>query len=127
MRAEARAYLPWVVAAPLIGIAAWMLDGIFIGATETRAMRNAMLLSVAVYACALALLLPRFGNHGLWAALMILNVTRGVTLALRYPRWRPAPPEPSGGRASCRAAGSAPAAAPRSREPRSSPVCSRIG
>ena len=48
----ARAYLPWVAAAPVIGIAAWMLDGIFIGATETRAMRNAMILSVAVYACA---------------------------------------------------------------------------
>ena len=84
-RAEARAYLPWVAAAPLIGIAAWMLDGIFIGATETRAMRNAMLLSVAVYAIALALLLPRFGNHGLWAALMVLNATRGITLAARYP------------------------------------------
>ena len=41
VRAEARAYLPWLAAAPLIGIAAWMLDGIFIGATETRAMRNA--------------------------------------------------------------------------------------
>ena len=34
---------------------------------------------------ALALLLPRFGNHGLWAALMVLNATRGITLALRYP------------------------------------------
>ena len=41
VRAEARAYLPWLAAAPLIGIAAWMLDGIFIGATETRALRNA--------------------------------------------------------------------------------------
>ena len=70
---------------PFIGIAAWMLDGIFIGATETRALRNAMILSVAVYAAALAVLLPRFGNHGLWAALMILNATRGVTLGLRYP------------------------------------------
>ena len=85
VRAEARGFLPWVAAAPLVGIAAWMLDGIFIGATETRAMRNAMLLSVAVYAVAVALLLPRFGNPGLWAALMILNAARGVTLALRYP------------------------------------------
>ena len=85
VRAEARAYLPWVAAAPVIGIAAWMLDGIFIGATETRAMRNAMILSGAAYACAVALLLPPFGNHGLWASLMILNVTRGVTLAPRYP------------------------------------------
>ena len=85
VRAAARAYLPWVAAAPLIGIAAWMLDGIFIGATETRPLRNAMVVSVAVYAVAVALLLPAFGNHGLWAALMILNGVRGVTLGLRYP------------------------------------------
>lgn len=85
VREAARAYLPWLAAAPLIGIAAWMLDGIFIGATETRAMRNAALLSVAVYAVSLAVLLPVLGNHGLWAALMVLNLTRGVTLARRYP------------------------------------------
>lgn len=85
VRAEARAYLPWLVAAPVIGIAAWMLDGVFIGATQTREMRNAALISVAVYAATLALLLPVFGNTGLWAALMTLNVARGVTLALRYP------------------------------------------
>jgi MATE family multidrug resistance protein len=85
VRSEARFYLPWLAAAPLIGIAAWMLDGIFIGATETRALRDAMLVSVAVYAGAVATLLPAFGNQGLWAALMILNATRGVTLGLRYP------------------------------------------
>ncbi len=85
VREAARGYLPWMVAAPLIGIAAWMLDGIFIGATRTRDMRNAMLISVAVYAGALALLLPAFGNHGLWAALMVLNATRALTLARRYP------------------------------------------
>jgi multidrug resistance protein, MATE family len=85
VRAEARAYLPWLVAAPLVGIAAWMLDGVFIGATETRALRNAMAVSVAVYVAALSVLVPAWGNHGLWAALMILNATRGVTLGLRYP------------------------------------------
>jgi multidrug resistance protein, MATE family len=85
VRAEARIFLPWMAASPLIGIAAWMLDGIFIGATETRAMRNAAILSVTVYAVSLAMLLPLLGNHGLWASLMILNVTRGLTLARRYP------------------------------------------
>ena len=49
VRAEARHYLPWLVAAPLIGVASWIFDGIFIGATLTRAMRQAMILSVAVY------------------------------------------------------------------------------
>ena len=85
VRAAARGYLGWVAAAPLIGIAAWMLDGIFIGATETRALRNAMGVSVAVYAAAVAIMLPRWGNDGLWAALMVLNLTRGVTLGARYP------------------------------------------
>ncbi|MBM9594646.1 MATE family efflux transporter [Roseitranquillus sediminis] len=85
VRLAAREFLPWVVAAPLIGIASWMLDGIFIGATETRAMRNAMLLSVAIYIGALGVLVPAFGNHGLWAALMVLNAARAVTLGLRYP------------------------------------------
>jgi MATE family multidrug resistance protein len=86
VRAEARLYLPWLVAAPLVGVASWMLDGIFIGATQTREMRDAMLVSVAAYAAALALLLPAFGNHGLWAGLMVLNVTRALTLWLYWPR-----------------------------------------
>ena len=85
VQAAARDYLPWIVLAPVIGIASWMLDGIFIGATETRAMRNAMLVSVAVHAGAVAVLLPVYGNHGLWAALMVLNVARAVTLWRRYP------------------------------------------
>jgi MATE family multidrug resistance protein len=86
VRGEARLYLPWLVAAPLVGVASWMLDGIFIGATQTREMRDAMLVSVAAYAAALALLLPAFGNHGLWAGLMVLNVTRALTLWLYWPR-----------------------------------------
>lgn len=85
VRAEARAYLPWIVAAPLVGVFAWMLDGIFIGATRTRALRNAMIVAVAVYAAALAVLVPALGNHGLWAALTVLNLARTVTLARRYP------------------------------------------
>jgi MATE family multidrug resistance protein len=86
VRAAARAYLPWLVAAPLIGVASWMFDGIFIGATLTREMRNAMVVSVGVYAGAAAVLVPAFGNHGLWAALMALNLARAVTMARLYPR-----------------------------------------
>ncbi len=86
VRAEARVYLPWLCAAPLIGIAAWMLDGIYIGATWTREMRVAALQSAAVYVVALAVLLPLMGNHGLWLALMILNATRGLTLWAKYHR-----------------------------------------
>ncbi|WP_414897290.1 MATE family efflux transporter [Rhodovulum sp. YEN HP10] len=85
VRAEARVFLPYMVAAPVAGIAAWMLDGIFIGATRTADMRNMMALSAAIYALAVALLVPVFGNHGLWLALLVAFVARGVTLGLRYP------------------------------------------
>ena len=85
VQSAARIYLPWVALAPVIGIASWMFDGIFIGATRTRDMRNAMLMSAAIYAVAIVVLSVTFQNHGLWAALMVLNIARGVTLALRYP------------------------------------------
>ncbi|WP_207102757.1 MATE family efflux transporter [Paracoccus shandongensis] len=86
VRAEARLYLPWLGLAPLIGVAAWMLDGIFIGATLTRDMRVAMMWSALVFWAAVLLLPPAWGNHGLWAALMALNLSRGIFMALRYPR-----------------------------------------
>ena len=86
VRAEARAYLPWLGLAPLVGVASWMLDGIFIGATLTRDMRIAMIQSVGLYAAAVIVLPPVMGNHGLWLALMILNAARGLTMARRYPR-----------------------------------------
>ena len=85
VREAARAYLPWMVAAPLIGLGAYMLDGIFIGATRTRDMRNMMALSAAVYFIAAYGLMAIWGNHGLWAALLISLITRAVTLAIRYP------------------------------------------
>lgn len=85
VRSAARNYLGWVVAVPVIGAAPWMLDGIFIGATRTRDMRNMMVLSAIAYGAALASLLPPFGNHGLWTALLLSFVARGATLAVRYP------------------------------------------
>lgn len=84
VRHAARIFLPWAALAPVIGIAASMLDSVFIGATQTRDMRSAMVLSVGVYLCALSLLVPWLGNHGLWVALVMLNVTRAVTLARFY-------------------------------------------
>ena len=62
-----------------------MLDGIFIGATRGRDMRNMMLVSFAIYVAAVIILVPAYGNHGLWAALLVSFVARGETLGLRYP------------------------------------------
>ena len=84
VREVARVYLPYMVLAPVLGVAPFMLDGIFIGATRTRDMRNMMALSVAVYALAALVLIPAFGNHGLWMAMLTSFVARSVTLGLRY-------------------------------------------
>ncbi len=85
VRVETRIYLIYMIIAPLLGLASWMLDGIFIGATRSKDMRNMMVVSFVVYAVAIAALVPLFGNHGLWMALLISFVARGVTLAWRYP------------------------------------------
>lgn len=85
VRLEARAYLPWIAIAPAIGAVSWIYDGIFIGATMTAEMRRCMAQSVAAYVLALVLLLP-LGNHGLWAALMVLNAARAATMWRASPR-----------------------------------------
>ena len=74
-----------MVVAPLIGCVAWMMDGIFIGATQSRDMRNMMIVSFIFYWFAVWVFLPLWGNHGLWAALLVSFLVRGITLSLRYP------------------------------------------
>ena len=86
VRQVAKLYLPWVALMPILGIAAWMFDGIFIGATRTRDLRNAMIISGLVYFAAIFLLVGPFGNKGLWMALIILQIVRAMTLGYYYPR-----------------------------------------
>ncbi len=85
VRAAAREHLAWSVAMPLIGVFPYLLDGIFLGATRGREMRNAMIASLAAYAAACWILVPLWGNHGLWAAMALFMGARGLTLGLRYP------------------------------------------
>jgi multidrug resistance protein, MATE family len=85
VREEARMFLPWIAAAPVFGALAWAYDGIYIGALLTAEMRRLMLISAACYALALALLLP-LGNHGLWAALMVLFAARSLLMQWRSAR-----------------------------------------
>ena len=85
VREVARIYLPYMVAAPIVGVAAWMLDGIFIGATRTKDMRNMMIISAVIYFATVVPLMTAFQNHGLWIALLLNFVVRGVTLGWKYP------------------------------------------
>jgi MATE family multidrug resistance protein len=70
--------------APLLGVFSFAYDGVFIGATWARDMRNLMILSLIIYFAAWALLRP-FGNAGLWVALLVHYAARGGLQALRYP------------------------------------------
>lgn len=74
-------YLIWAVLAPLVSMPAYLYDGVFIGATRTRPL---MLIMIACSACFLALslvMLPLWGNHGLWLSFLIFNGLRGAGLA----------------------------------------------
>lgn len=84
VKAVARAFLPYASLYVLLSFAAFQLDGIFIGCTRTREMRNAALLSSAVLFAAWWLLLP-LANAGLWIAFTIYVVARAGALLLWYP------------------------------------------
>lgn len=85
VRIAARDTLILMAITPLVSAAPFMLDGIFIGATRTRDMRNMMAVSTVIYFAAALSLMPSLANTGLWIALLISFAARGLTLGLKYP------------------------------------------
>ena len=83
---QAKPYLIWIIVAPVINVAAYIWDGIFLGATASKALRNSVMLSTLLFLSAIYLLIP-FGNHGLWAALTLLLIARGVSLTVLAPKY----------------------------------------
>ena len=84
LRESSKIYVYWVIAAPILAAPAFILDGIFIGATRTKDMRNCMIISFGIYCLVVWLLYEPFGNQGLWAALMVMFIVRAVTLFFQY-------------------------------------------
>lgn len=84
VRDGAIALLPIVAILPLIGMPAWLLDGVFIGATRGRALRNAAILSTTAYILTDLALRP-FGVWGMWWALLASYVYRAVALGRHLP------------------------------------------
>jgi MATE family multidrug resistance protein len=84
VRRIARDYLPFVIFAPLLGVFAFAYDGIYIGATWARDMRNLMVASLLIFLAAW-FALRSFGNAGLWGAFLVHYAARGGLQALRYP------------------------------------------
>lgn len=85
VRATASPFIPWAALVPVVAVWCFILDGIFIGATRSAALRNGMLIATSCYFLGQYFLLEVFGNHGLWAALHIFMLARGLTLAAALP------------------------------------------
>ncbi len=86
IRSLAAQFLPWLVVLPLVAVWSFLLDGVFIGATRASELRNSMLISFAVSLVLAIVLNARFGNHGLWCAMLAFMAIRAVTLAFFLPR-----------------------------------------
>ncbi|MEX0345233.1 MAG: MATE family efflux transporter [Rhizobiaceae bacterium] len=80
IRAAAAGFLPWAAFTALSGVAAFQMDGVYIGAAWSRDMRNMMLLSFVAFVVSLPVFVGWWGNHGNWAALHVFLLLRGATL-----------------------------------------------
>ncbi|MBT8088374.1 MAG: MATE family efflux transporter [Gammaproteobacteria bacterium] len=100
VRATAMHYLPWMIVSPLVSVWCFLYDGVYVGATRARAMRDIMLVStLAVFLPAWYFLQP-LGNHGLWLAFTVFMASRGIGMYFGYRRYVlprvPAADQPAG-------------------------------
>lgn len=86
VRAAADRYLPYVVLVPLLGVGAYLFDGLFSGATQTAELRNGSILATAVFYATALPLTHTLGNDGVWLALLLFLANRGLWLGWRYRR-----------------------------------------
>ncbi len=92
VREVAAAHLPWVIAAPWIAVWSYLLDGLYIGTTRTRELRDGMVLAVALVYLPLWWLSRPWGNHGLWFSLLAFLAARALFLAWWWRRHEKGPP-----------------------------------
>jgi MATE family multidrug resistance protein len=82
----AEQYLPWLIVMPIIGVWAYLLDGLFIGATRSKEMRNTMLFSTFICYLPCWYLTQEMGNTGLWLSLLVMLAARGISQSFYLPR-----------------------------------------
>ena len=90
VRGTAMLYFPWVVVLPLISVWCFLYDGVYVGMTRAREMRNIMLVSTFLVCLPVWYVTRPLGNHGLWLALLVFLASRGIGMHLGYVRSRPA-------------------------------------
>lgn len=77
--AVAMNYLAWLVIFPILSVVPFVWDGVYIGLTSSKAMRNTMLFSTIVFVLSYYLLADVWGNHGVWLAMMVFTLARGLS------------------------------------------------
>ncbi|MDH3746809.1 MAG: MATE family efflux transporter [Gammaproteobacteria bacterium] len=86
IRDAATRYLPWMIISPLIAVWSFLYDGVYVGATRARDMRNIMIVSTFIVFLPAWYLLQPWGNHGLWLAFMVFLASRGIGMHVGYRR-----------------------------------------
>jgi MATE family multidrug resistance protein len=86
VRETALRYLPWLVVSPLVSVWSFLYDGVYVGATRAREMRNIMLFSTLCVFLPAWFLLQDHGNHGLWLAFTLFMASRGIGMHIGYRR-----------------------------------------
>jgi len=86
VREAAMRFLPWLIVSPIVSVWSFLYDGVFVGATRARAMRDIMLFSTVFIFLPAWFLLQGFGNHGLWLAFTLFMASRGVGMHIGYRR-----------------------------------------
>ena len=77
-------HILWVIIIPPVACFCYQLDGIFIGASQTKEIRNAMIVSVLGYIGVSILLTRYLGNHGIWFSLLLFMIFRAATLQFYF-------------------------------------------
>ena len=86
VRSTAMEYLPWLIVSPLVSVWSFLYDGVYVGATQAKAMRNIMLFSTFAVFLPAWFVLQGLGNHGLWLAFTLFMASRGIGMHIGYRR-----------------------------------------
>jgi MATE family multidrug resistance protein len=71
-------YVGWAWLVPVAGMLAFIWDGVFVGITQTRGMLQSSVIAALVFFACVYILMPRYGNHGLWIAMLMYLLMRGL-------------------------------------------------
>jgi MATE family multidrug resistance protein len=84
VRETAMEFLPWLIISPLVSVWSFLYDGVYVGATRAKAMRDIMIFSTLIVFLPAWYLLQGYGNHGLWLAFTLFMASRGIGMHIFY-------------------------------------------